>query len=232
MSLSLVRFFAAWTRNAWPVFVLMVATGGTLWYLQGPAPAIDNTLGLALVIQMFAASTGFRQPARLGQFDLPLTRTYPRWHVVAAHMLVSVAPVAIAWVVIAAVDVILLRRGWPLALTIGPLAALVWVSAAAWSVGAWLGRHSAGALWLLAIFVIGASGAIRQFRDAYLAPASDVATEAWRVGATLALPFFTFADATVVTGTLALGVMLAAGIVLACAAGLLARAEIPLRMRA
>jgi hypothetical protein len=105
-----------------------------------------------LVLQMFAASTGFAVPARRGHYDLLLTGGSGRLQVLAIHLIVSIAPGAAAWFTVAGVELAL--SGSSVGLTSGSVAALLIVSALAWALTLPLPPLSGGLMWLLAIVIL------------------------------------------------------------------------------
>src|SRR5687767_11207779 len=60
-----------------------------------------------LLLQVFAASSGFMVPARRGHYDLLLTGGYSRMHVAAVHWVVSVLPGVVVWLAVAALDLVM-----------------------------------------------------------------------------------------------------------------------------
>ena len=111
--------------------------------------SVDESLAVLLLWQMLSAATGFARPAASGFFDPVLTRSDRRL-IAVAHALHSVWPVALAWLVIALVDVTVHGRA-PLAFEPGRLAAFLFVSIVSWALSLPAPRLVTGALWLFAI---------------------------------------------------------------------------------
>lgn len=111
--------------------------------------SVDESLAVLLLWQMLSAATGFARPAASGFFDPVLTRSDRRL-IAVAHALHSVWPVALAWLVIALVDVAAHGRA-PLAFEPGRLAAFLFVSVVSWALSLPAPRLVTGALWLFAI---------------------------------------------------------------------------------
>ena len=135
------------------VALVVIVTIGVITLWLDPAE-LDSGLGMILFAQMFLASTGFVIRARQGHFDPLLTGPWRRGSVVAAHWAVSTAPGVICWCLVAgsawlagsaaAVSAIAGRRA----------AALVIVSAIAWTLGFGLPRAAAGMLWTALLIVL------------------------------------------------------------------------------
>ena len=109
-----------------------------------------------MLLQMFAASSGFRQAADEGRFDVLLTSGPSRVRVVIGHALLSVGPGVVCWLTIG-----LLERLWQgdgaIGLRGGPLVGLLLVSGLAWAVAAPTGRLAGGLVWLLTLAAVVAS---------------------------------------------------------------------------
>ena len=99
-----------------------------------------------LLLQLFAAASGFVVPARRGHFDLLLTRGDSRLSIAAMHWAMSVLPGTLSWVVLAVTEWIC---GGSSLTAPGSLLALVIVSTMPWSVTVPLPRLTGAILWLL-----------------------------------------------------------------------------------
>ena len=99
-----------------------------------------------LLLQMFSASSGFATPARRGHYDAPLTGGASRTAVVGWHLVMSVAPGALGWLVLGACE---LGVGGSAVLSQGSIAAMVVVSAAGWAMTVPLPRLGGGVVWLV-----------------------------------------------------------------------------------
>ena len=128
-----------------------------------------------LVLQAFAASTGFSTYARRGHYDLLLTGGCGRVQAALVQWIVAVAPGVATWLALAAVETATARSGSLLAS--GTIAALFVVSAVAWASTVGLPRFSGAVGWLL-LAVMGLS----------LAPAPAADLTAWRDPAAVPAP--------------------------------------------
>ena len=129
-----------------------------------------------LLLQMFSASSGFAIPARRGHYDAPLTGGASRTAVVGWHLVMSVAPGALGWLVLGACE---LGVGGSAVLSQGSIAAMVVVSAAGWAMTVPLPRLSGGVVWL--VLLLAGLGWPTVWREDILAVAAggaDVSTRA------------------------------------------------------
>jgi hypothetical protein len=153
--LYLLRFF----RVAPPLPGLVVWTFGAI--VAGAsaivvfAPGrIAGALAPLLVLQMFAASSGFAVPGRRGHYDLLLTRTGGRIAIALAHWVSSIAPGVAGWLIVASVEA-LATGTTAIAMASGTCAAVALVSTIPWAVTIALPRFSGGIGWLLMLTIAG-----------------------------------------------------------------------------
>ena len=148
----LVRFF----RVVSPVppllsgtfMVLTIASGAVIWSEVHRAP---RTVIPVLLLQCFAASSGFSLPARRGHYDLLLTRGSRRWLIALVHWVTSAAPGLASWMVLAAMEVLASGGQVRALLASGTLAAVFVVSTLPWACTVALPRFAGGIGWLLVI---------------------------------------------------------------------------------
>ena len=101
-----VIFVAAFFRAAPPVTrpIVMalwaVAAAGCVAMAAGLAPG-RTVLTPLLVLQIFAASSGFGHSLRRGYYDLLLARGVPAIGMLTAHWVASIAPGVAAWLLVA-----------------------------------------------------------------------------------------------------------------------------------
>ena len=142
-----------------PLPGLVVWTFGTLVIgasaLVSVAPRrTGGALAPLLVLQMFAASSGFAVPARRGHYDLLLTRSGGRTWIALAHWLTSISPGIASWLIVAGVETIATGHA-STALASGTWAAVTLVSTIPWAVTIALPRFSGGIGWLLLLTTAG-----------------------------------------------------------------------------
>lgn len=123
-----------------------------------------------LLMQAFAASTGFTSPARRGYYDPLLTRDGSRIGMALVQWLASVAPGIAACMLIAIVEWVL--GAAPVMATSGTIVALALISVLAWTISVPLPRFGGAIGWLLVIVL--ANGVAFQSDDWWTASlASD-----------------------------------------------------------
>jgi hypothetical protein len=180
--LYLVRFF----RVVPPVSGLMTTTFAALTVVLGGSTFLGNpggsgTLAPVLLLQAFAAASGFATPARRGYYDLLLTRGDSRVTIALIHWVMSIAPGIAAWLVIATVERIASDGSSGDGFTGGSLAAMTLVSTIPWAVTVRLPRFSGAVGWLLVLAV----GSTLLPPDARAGLASSPGTETMTVAAAL-----------------------------------------------
>jgi len=151
-------------------FAAIVTASACVDGVRRPA-FFDECYALALVFQIFSASTAFRDRAIRGHFDPVLTRR-PRLLIALAHLVVSAAPGAVVWLVVTGIDVGLVQRVPPTGVQPAAVAAFLCVSIVAWVLGLALPRYGGGILWLTLIVVLAGSGWITAVRTAGIQPSS------------------------------------------------------------
>ena len=152
--LYLLRFF----RVASPLPGLVVWTfsaivaGACAVVLIAPGRTA-GALAPVLVLQMFAASSGFAVPARRGHYDLLLTKTGGRMSIALAHWVSSIAPGVAGWLIVSSVEA-LVTGSASIAMASGTCAAVILVSTMPWAATIALPRFSGGIGWLLTLTVV------------------------------------------------------------------------------
>lgn len=229
---SALRFFALVVRPPPAILAasLAIAGGGIYWALVDP-PQFGQAAALALFFQMFSAATGYRDRLRRGHFDAILTAQRRRLRIAAAHGVVSVAPGMVLWAVLAVIEAALIRQGWPSTLTSSGLAAVAIVSVVAWAIAVVAGRHSAGAIWIAALFVLVSIGRIEQLRYAFLTADMSWLPAARQAAAAILCPFFLLADRGAMTARAFVLLAAAVAAIWLAAAALVARCDGPLEER-
>jgi hypothetical protein len=104
-----------------------------------------------LVLQLFAASSGFLVPARRGYYDLVLTAGERRVVVAAIHWAAAALPGVMAFGALVAAEAIGAGGGRRALLTSGTLTAMIVVSTVPWAAGVALPRFAIGVGWLVAL---------------------------------------------------------------------------------
>ena len=160
-------------------------------YLAWDAPnEFDQTIGLALFLHMFVASSGYSERATRGHFDPILTGRRSRLSIAQAHWAMSAAPGFAIWLLLAGIDLVARPRHWPAFLTLSAFAAFVWVSVAVWTVTLRLIRYAGGVLWLVLVFVIAAAHQMHPLQQTFMTGDATWTEALPKTGAILLFPAF------------------------------------------
>jgi hypothetical protein len=147
----LIRFF----RAVPPVPSLMLATFATVAAAGVLATAVDPAHALRAIepivlLQLFAASSGFAVAARRGHYDLLLTRGESRLRIALVQWGMAIAPGVAAWLLVAAAETLASgARGATLAP--GTVAAMWLISTMPWALTVALPRFAGAIGWLLVL---------------------------------------------------------------------------------
>lgn len=155
--LAAVRFFAVVS----PLSRLMTATFAVVAAVTGLVLVVDPGRGVAvvtpvLVLQLFAAASGFAVPARRGHYDLLLTRGTAWWQAAVVHWVMSALPGVCAWIALGIVQVIASAGSRADIVAGGTCAAMFVASALPWALTVSLPRFAGAIGWLLVVVVIAA----------------------------------------------------------------------------
>jgi hypothetical protein len=151
----LLRFF----RVVMPLPAIVLWTFGVLVAAASATIAVSpartsGALAPVLLMQMFAASSGFAVPARRGHYDLLLTRTGNRLSIAVAHWVTSIVPGLSSWLIVAGVEALITGQA-AICLASGTCVAFALVSTIPWAVTITLPRFSGGIGWLLVLTMAG-----------------------------------------------------------------------------
>jgi hypothetical protein len=113
----------------------------------------DGAMAPVLLLQLFAASSGFEVPARRGHYDLLLTSGHRRLWMALVHWATSIVPGVIAWLTLAAAEIVATHGAEGRLLTTGTCAAMGLVSSLPWAINVRLPRFSGGIGWLVALTI-------------------------------------------------------------------------------
>ena len=150
----------------------------------------DEIVALAVLFQMFMASSGYEERAVRGHFDPILVGNPGRMSVAHAHWLVSTVPGVPMWAMAAVIDSAARPGRWPTALTPAAIVAFLYVSSVCWAGTLRFGRYVAGTVWFVAMFAIGASHQIQVLRESYLLAHEGWTRSLYATGSALVFPVF------------------------------------------
>jgi hypothetical protein len=148
----LVRFF----RIVPPVPSMMMSTFVVLTIAAATAIVSDperasGALVPVLVLQSFAASSGFSLPARRGHYDLLFTRGSRRALIGLVHWAMSIVSGLASWFALAVLELVVSIGRSQSLFASGTLAAVFLVSTLPWAITVALPRFSGGIGWLLVV---------------------------------------------------------------------------------
>lgn len=132
-------------------FLVLVLTGA-LVIARDPSRASGAMIPI-LLLQLFAASSGFEVPARRGHYDLLLTSGYGRVWMALVHWGTSIGQGIVAWLVLVVVERVSSGGTAAALLATGTWAALGLVSTLPWAITVRLPRFSGGIGWLLVLAI-------------------------------------------------------------------------------
>lgn len=145
--LYLARFFVV-LRVVPPAmlgaFALVTAVGGAAFVSN-----VDHgirTVAPVLLLQLFAAASGFRIPARRGHYDLLFTSGESRLAIAVMHWVISILPGTVSWFALATIERVC---GGNSLVVPSTLLALLLVSTVPWSLTVPFPRLTGGIVWLL-----------------------------------------------------------------------------------
>ena len=152
-SVSPLRFFRIVptqpTLMIWTFLVVVCV--GAIAIVQEPSRSAGAMVPV-LLLQLFAASSGFEVPARRGHYDLLLTSGQHRVWMALVHWMTSSAPGVLAWLMLATIET-MSTGGQTRLLASGTFAAMGLVSTLPWAITVRLPRFSGGIGWLLALAI-------------------------------------------------------------------------------
>ena len=227
-SVSPLRFFRVVpTQPALIVwtFLVVVAVGG-IAIARAPSRSAD-LMRPVLLLQLFAASSGFDVPARRGHYDLLLTSEHRRIWVALVHWATSIAPGVLAWLVLAAVEVIARGSADTNLLASGTCAAMGLVSTMPWAITVRLPRFSGGIGWLLVLTL--STSVLSSGRMTGAHGANEVGESIWSAWEFLVYPaVFVGRELSIGDGLIAAPALVLAMALMVAACRWVSRAGIPL----
>ena len=203
--------------------VLLGATAVGVWAIYQGAGSTPGAFLPLLLLQMFAASTGFSRLANRGHYDPLFVRGIAGWRIAVAHWLVSGLPGMAAWYVVALAELTMSRSDAGIGFGAPGLVSLLLVTTVTWAVTLPLPQLSGGILWLLAIVLTVLSTTGESLLRSVLQPhAALTLGEALRTAGVFALcPFLLLDPPEAARESLGLSLLFDLGVcVLALAAGI------------
>jgi hypothetical protein len=131
---------------------LSVVIVGLVAIVRDPSRS-EGAMAPVLLLQLFAASSGFEVPARRGHYDLLLTNGHRRIWMALVHWATSIGPGVIAWLTLALTELVATQGREARLLTTGTCTAVSLVSTLPWAITVRLPRFSGGIGWLVALSI-------------------------------------------------------------------------------
>jgi hypothetical protein len=130
-----------------------VAVGAAILSIASQGSMTVDALAPIVMLQLFAAASGFRIAARRGHYDLLLTSGVPRWQVAVTHCVASVAPGLVAWTSVILFDAVTHQGSSGGPTVIGSTLVFLGLSLLAWAVAVPVSRATASVGWLLVLTI-------------------------------------------------------------------------------
>jgi hypothetical protein len=130
-----------------------VAVGAAAARLTTDPSAAVDALTPVLLLQMFAASSGFHIAARRGHYDLLLTSGTPRWQIASAHCIASIAPGLASWLCVGLLELAASHGAHAAFAAAGTCMAFLGCSVVAWATATPMPRGAAALGWLLVVTI-------------------------------------------------------------------------------
>ena len=146
----LLRFFLVTpplpSMMLWTFLVIVLAASVVLMLDSAQAAVVVMPV---LVLQLFAAASGFSGSARRGYYDLLLTSGESRVRVAVAHWFMSIHQGIAAWLVLGSVELGATRGASSVILSTGTAAAMLVLSTLPWALAVAQPRFGPSIAWLL-----------------------------------------------------------------------------------
>jgi len=189
-----LRYFWSVARPPASAFAAAATLFGYATFVAVNAPKdSEEILGLTLVGQALAASTGYRDRLIRGHFDPILAGRRSRITIALAHATLSIVPGLVFWFAVGLLERLTHVRH-ALAFAAGPLSALLYVSVVVWAVSLVLGRNTGGVLWMAGLFVLAAAQRIHLLSEAYGTSSADIAVSLKAARAAIVWPGLLFTN--------------------------------------
>ena len=191
-------------RWMWTIAAAVLAFAVYLAWLGG-ARQVDQAVAIALFLQLFAASSGFRVRLRAGHFDPVLVLRPSASLLATVHWSVSVGLGLAVWVALGLIGLGSGAVQTPLALTPAGLALILYVSTVSWTIGLAAGRLSGAIAWLALLIALIGTQQFAVLRVGFVAHPENAAEWLSTMRSALIVPAFLIVDpyaiSSVVTGS-------------------------------
>jgi len=176
-------------------------------YMAASNPSgFDQAVAIALFLQMFSASSGYRDRLRRGHLDPVLAGHTNRWRVAAAHWLASTGLGLAVWVLLGLIAVAADLGHWPTPFTAPGVIVLLYVSTVVWASTLALPQYSGAVLWLVVLFGLAATQHLQALRVAFNPGVASIADALQSVGSSMVFPILLLIAPSTVSAVVLAGV--------------------------
>ncbi|MBI3493709.1 MAG: hypothetical protein HY047_18325 [Acidobacteria bacterium] len=192
---SVFKFFALLLRPRLPYLIvagLVLALGVYLEWIH--PDGFEQVVAIALFLQLFAASSGYRERLRRGHFDAILAGRNERWSVAAVHWVMSAGFGLMLWFALGMIDLAGRTGHVPAAFSVTGLVVFLYVSTVAWAVTLPLPKYSGAILWLALLFGLGATQRLHALRQTFSAAGGSWGDTFHSAASSLVCPIFLMVD--------------------------------------
>lgn len=203
MKPSGLRFFFVVARPGagFVLAALLVIAYAGYFAIVDPAD-IGHVFGIVLFLQLFAASTGYRESLRRGHFDPILVGGTSRWRIAGAHWAISVGLGLLVWTVLTILELAVHANRRLTSLNPAQIAVFLYASTAVWALTLPLPRYLGAVLWLILLVVLQSTQQLQAMRVTFT-PVPETWAEIVRSATSVFLfPVFLLLDPDVANVTL------------------------------
>jgi hypothetical protein len=176
----------------------------------GGARQVDQVAAIAMFLQLFAASTGYRGQLRAGHFDPILVQRPGPWRLAAVHWSISVGLGLAVWTTLGIIALVAGSSQTPMALTPAGISMIVYISTVSWAIGLAAGRSSGAIAWLALLLALIGAQQFAALRVGFVARPESVRDWFWTLRSALVVPPFLLIDPQAVSLPVAGSVLAAA----------------------
>lgn len=203
MKPSALRFFFVVARPGAGFVMAALLVIAYAAYIAAVVPAdVGQVFGIVLFLQLFAASTGYRERLRRGHFDPILVGGTNTWRIAAAHWAISVGLGILVWAVLTVLELAVHGNQRLTSLSPAEIAVFLYASTAVWTLTLPLPRYIGAVLWLVLLVVLQSTQQLQAMRVTFT-PVPETWTEIVRSATSVFLfPVFLLLDPGVANATL------------------------------
>ena len=209
-----LRFFWMLMRPSASAGAIVCLLLGFGVYLERTnADGFDQVVAITLFLQLFSASTGYRDRLRCGHFDPILIGRPAPWMVALAHWMASIALGVLAWAALGVIDTLGRPGHWPTPFTAAGVTVMLYVSTMVWMVSLPLTRYAGAVLWLASLFALASTQHLQALRQAFSLDADTASGVLHSAISALVCPIFLLIDPAAGSATILSAALLATALI-------------------